>query len=230
MMSQLAMFLPPLLAGAWWTIALSFTAAFGAVAIGLVVCMCKMSQSAVISRAANVYIEIIRGTPLLLQLFYLYYALPEIGVVMPAFLAGVLGLSLNFGAYLAELFRAGIQSVDSGQRQAARSLGMSSVLVFYLVVLPQALRNIFPALGNYALVLVKDSSLVAVISVLELMRAGELLASATFKALEVYTLVGALYLLICFVLSRGFIVAERRLAIPGNAPQSPTRARPPESG
>jgi polar amino acid transport system permease protein len=226
MMSQVMLFLPPLLEGAWWTIALSFTAAFGAVAVGLLVCVCKMSQSALLSRPAHIYIEIIRGTPLLLQLFYLYYGLPEVGIVMPAFVAGVLGLSLNFGAYLAELFRAGIQSVDQGQRQAARSLGMSGLLVFYLVVMPQAVRNIFPALGNYALVLVKDSSLVAVISVLELMRAGELLASATFKALEVYTLVGALYLLICFVLSRSFMAAERRLAIPGNVPETAARPQP----
>jgi polar amino acid transport system permease protein len=219
-MSQIMLFLPPLIEGAWWTVALSFTAAFGAVAVGLLVCVCKMAGSPLLSRPARIYIEIIRGTPLLLQLFYLYYGLPEIGIVMPAFLAGVLGLSLNFGAYLAELFRAGIQSVDQGQRQAARSLGMNSIMVFYLVVMPQALRNIFPALGNYALVLVKDSSLVAVISVLELMRAGELLASATFKALEVYTLVGAIYLLICFALSRSFLAAERRLAIPGHLPDA----------
>jgi polar amino acid transport system permease protein len=230
MMSQVMLFLPPLLEGAWWTIALSFTAAFGAIAVGLLVCVCKMSKSALLSRPAHIYIEIIRGTPLLLQLFYLYYGLPEIGIVMPAFVAGVLGLSLNFGAYLAELFRAGIQSVDQGQRQAAHSLGMSGLLVFYLVVMPQALRNIFPALGNYALVLVKDSSLVAVISVLELMRAGELLASATFKALEVYTLVGALYLLICFVLSRSFIAAERRLAIPGNLPDTSVKPQPAKGG
>jgi polar amino acid transport system permease protein len=230
MMSQVMLFLPPLLEGAWWTIALSFTAAFGAIAVGLLVCVCKMSKSAVLSRPAHIYIEIIRGTPLLLQLFYLYYGLPEVGIVMPAFVAGVLGLSLNFGAYLAELFRAGIQSVDQGQRQAARSLGMSGLLVFYLVVMPQALRNIFPALGNYALVLVKDSSLVAVISVLELMRAGELLASATFKALEVYTLVGALYLLICFVLSRSFTAAERRLAIPGNLPDASVKPQPAKGG
>ena len=130
MMSQFMLFLPPLIEGAWWTIALSFTAAFGAVAVGLLVCVCKMSASPLLSRPAKIYIEIIRGTPLLLQLFYLYYALPEIGIVMPAFVAGVLGLSLNFGAYLAELFRAGIQSVDQGQRQAARSLGMSGLLVF----------------------------------------------------------------------------------------------------
>lgn len=227
-MSQILQFLPPLLTGAGWTVALSFTAAFGAVLVGLVVCLCKMSSSPLLSRPARIYIEIIRGTPLLLQLFYLYYALPEIGIVMPAFVAGVLGLSLNFGAYLAELFRAGIQSVDAGQRQAARALGMSRTLVFYLVVMPQAVRNIFPALGNYALVLVKDSSLVAVLSVLELMRSGELLASATFKALEVYTLVGALYLLICFVLSRGFTAAERRLVIPGAVAAEPEK--PSQSG
>jgi len=223
-MSDFLLFLPPLLQGTAWTLALSFVSAGGAVLVGLVVCAGKMSRSPLASRPARVYIEIIRGTPLLLQLFYLYYALPEIGVVMPAFLAGVLGLSLNFGAYLAELFRAGVQSVDEGQTQAARALGMRRFLVFRLVVMPQALRNIFPALGNYALVLVKDSSLVAVLSVVELMRAGELLASATFKALLVYTLVGASYFVICFALSRLFVWGEARLAIPGRVPEAVAKA------
>jgi polar amino acid transport system permease protein len=224
-MSQLLNFFPPLLLGAVWTIALSVVAAFGAVAVGLIVCAGRMSASPLFARPAKIYIEIIRGTPLLLQLFFLYYGLPDLGIVLPAFLAGVMGLSLNFGAYLAELFRAGIQSVDQGQRQAARSLGMNGLLLFYLVVMPQALRNIFPALGNYALVLVKDSSLVAVISVLELMRTGELLASATFRALEVYTLVGLFYFAICFVLSRGFLITERRLVIPGTVAAEAAGAR-----
>ena len=148
------------------------------------------------------YIDIIRGTPLLLQLFYIYYGLPEMGVVINGFVAGVLGLTLNFGAYLAELFRSGIQSVDAGQYEAARALGLRRI------VLPQALRTIFPALGNYALVLIKETSLVAVISVYELMRAGEMLAGATFQALTVYTMVGVIYFVLCSVLAYLFRRSE----------------------
>nr|WP_231838608.1 amino acid ABC transporter permease [Bordetella avium] len=123
--ATLKMYLTPLAEGSLWTLALFFCSAFLAVAVGLVVCLCRLSKSAVLSRAARFYIEVIRGTPLLLQLFYIYYGLPEMGVVIGGFTAGVLGLTLNFGAYLAELFRSGIQSVDSGQYEAARALGLS---------------------------------------------------------------------------------------------------------
>lgn len=197
------------------TIELTVVSFLLAIAIGLIVCFCRISRLPVISKAAVSYIEIIRGTPLLLQLFYIYYALPDVGIRLPAFHAGVAGLSINFGAYLAELFRAGIQSIETGQTQAARSLGMTTPQVMRYVVLPQAFRNIFPALANYALVLVKDSSLVAVLSVRELMRAGELLASSTFKTMKVFTLVGIIYLIVSYALSLGFRQYERRLRIPG---------------
>jgi len=115
------MYLTPLAEGTVWTLALFFCSAFLAVALGLVVCLCRLSRHRALSRAARLYIDIIRGTPLLLQLFYIYYGLPEMGVVINGFVAGVLGLTLNFGAYLAELFRSGIQSVDTGQYEAARA-------------------------------------------------------------------------------------------------------------
>jgi len=168
-----------------------------------------------LSHLATGYIEIIRGTPLLLQLFYIYYALPDVGIRLPAFSAGVAGLSMNFGAYLAELFRAGIQSVDFGQREAARSLGLRPAQAMRHIVLPQAVRVIFPALGNYALVLVKESSLVAVLSVRELMRAGELLASSTFQTMKIFTLVGAIYLVMSYALSLTFRGVEKKLRLPG---------------
>ncbi|MNI55787.1 Inner membrane amino-acid ABC transporter permease protein YecS [compost metagenome] len=174
-----------------------------------------MSPSRLLSRGARFYIEVIRGTPLLLQLFYIYYGLPEMGVVINGFVAGVLGLTLNFGAYLAELFRSGIQSVDTGQYEAARALGLRKVQRLRRIVLPQALRTVFPALGNYALVLIKETSLVAVISVYELMRAGEMLAGATFQALTVYTMVGVIYFAMCSVLSYLFRRSEKRLTVPG---------------
>ena len=200
--ATLRMYLTPLAEGTVWTLALFFCSAFLAVALGLVVCLCRLSRHRAVSRAARVYIDIIRGTPLLLQLFYIYYGLPEMGVVINGFVAGVLGLTLNFGAYLAELFRSGIQSVDAGQYEAARALGLRRI------VLPQALRTIFPALGNYALVLIKETSLVAVISVYELMRAGEMLAGATFQALTVYTMVGVIYFVLCSVLAYLFRRSE----------------------
>ena len=197
------------------TIALTVWSFGIAVVIGLVVCFVRISRLPVVSQVATFYIEVIRGTPLLLQLFYIYYALPDAGIRLPAFQAGVAGLSMNFGAYLAELFRAGIQSIEFGQREAARSLGLTAPQSMRHIILPQAIRVIFPALGNYALVLVKESSLVAVLSVRELMRAGELLASSTFQTMKIFTLVGAIYLVISYALSLTFRGVEKKLQLPG---------------
>ncbi|QVN17781.1 amino acid ABC transporter permease [Burkholderia pyrrocinia] len=208
-------YLEPLFDGALWTIALFVVSAVLSVAVGLGVCFCRMSSRPALRSAAKTYIEIVRGTPLLVQLFFIYYGLPELGIVMPGFMAGVLGLMLNFGAYLAELFRGGVQAVDGGQFEASRALGLSSAQRMRVIVIPQALRMIFPALGNYALVLVKDTSLVAVISVYELMRAGQMLAGATFRSLLVYSLVGAIYFAMCAVLSHLFRRAEKSLSVPG---------------
>jgi len=215
LINDLAVFLPPLMKGALYTIGLCALSSVLAVVIGLVVCVCKMSRLRLLSKVASGYIDLIRGTPLLLQLFYIYYALPDIGIILPAFLAGVLGLSINFGAYLAELFRSGIQSIDRGQTDAANAVGLSAWHRMRYVILPQALRNIYPGLANYGLVLIKDSSLVAVISVLELMRTGELLASSTFEAMKVYTLVALIYLAISYVVAKSFSFGEKALAVPG---------------
>ncbi len=212
---DLRLFLPPLLDGVVMTMALTAVSLCLAVVIGLVVCLARLSRLPVVSKVAVFYIEVIRGTPLLLQLFYIYYALPDVGIRLPAFQAGVAGLSINFGAYLAELFRAGIQSIPEGQTQAAKSVGMTSLQSTRYVILPQAFRVIFPALGNYALVMVKESSLAAVLSVRELMRAGELLASSTFQTMKVFTLVGVIYLVVSYALSLSFRHCERKLKVPG---------------
>lgn len=216
-MDQVVTFLPPLLEGTRMTLALTAASFSLSIVVGLVVCVCRMSRTAALSRAATFYIEVVRGTPLLLQLFYIYYALPEVGIRLPAFGAGVAGLTINFGAYLAELFRAGIQSIPAGQVEAARSTGLSERDALRHVVLPQAVRVVFPALANYALVMVKESSLVAVLSVRELMRAGELLASATFRTMTVYTLVGVIYLAVSYALALAFRRYEGRLKLPGTA-------------
>lgn len=211
----LKVYLVPLSDGAVWTMALFFSSALLAVAVGLAVCFARMSSRPWLRGAAKTYIEIIRGTPLLVQLFFIYYGLPELGIVMTGFVAGVLGLTLNFGGYLAELFRGGIQSVGVGQYNASRALGLSRLQCLSVIIIPQALRTIFPALANYALVLVKDTSLIAVISVYELMRAGQMLAGATFQSLLVYAMVGAIYFAMCSVVSYAFRRAEKGLAVPG---------------
>lgn len=208
-------YLVPLAEGAVWTLALFFSSSFFAVALGLVTCYARLSATPWLRAIAKTYIEIIRGTPLLVQLFFIYYGLAELGIVMTGFVAGALGLTLNFGAYLAELFRGGVQSVDSGQHEASRALGLSTLQRLRVIVIPQAARAIFPALGNYALVLIKDTSLVAVISVSELMRSGEMLAAATFNPLLVYTLVGAIYFVMCSVIAYSFRRGESVLTIPG---------------
>ena len=208
-------YLIPLAEGSFWTLALFFCSAILAVILGLAVCLCRMSTITFLRRGAIVYIEAIRGAPFLLQLFYIYYGLPELGIVLSGFIAGVLGLTINFGAYLAELFRSGIQSIDSGQYEAARALALGKWQRLKRIILPQALRTIFPALGNYTLVLIKETSLVAVISVYELMRAGEMLAGATFQPLLIYTMVGIIYFLMCSVLSYGFRRSEHLLNVPG---------------
>lgn len=213
--TQYTTILHPLLLGAWWTTALCVTSSVFAVIIGLFICLLRMSQNVVLKYSGKWYIDIIRGTPLLLQLFYLYYALPNVGIVMPAFLAGVLGLSMNFGGYLAEVFRSGIQSIDIGQQEAGRSLGLNSMKRMRLIVLPQAFRTIYPTLANYALVIIKDSALVAILGVYELMHAGQLLADATFEAMKVFTVVGAMYLIMSSVVARLFSLGERKLTIPG---------------
>jgi polar amino acid transport system permease protein len=208
-------YLSPMLEGAVATVALFLATALLAVMLGLLVCLCRMASHPVLRRGAIAYIEVIRGTPLLVQLFFIYYGMPEIGIVLPGFAAGVIGLTLNLAAYLAELFRAGLQSVDTGQHDAAKVLGLKKVQRLRMVILPQALRTIFPALGNYATVLLKETSLVAVISVYELMRAGEMLAGATFRSMLVYSLVGAIYFCLCSAISAAFRAGERRLAVPG---------------
>lgn len=210
-----ATYLVPLGHGAMWTLALFFSSAFFAVILGLITCFARMSRRRWLRRTAKTYIEIIRGTPLLVQLFFLYYGLAEVGIAMSGFVAGSLGLTLNFGAYLAELFRGGIQSVDSGQHEASRALSLSSFQRLRVIVIPQAARTIFPALSNYALVLVKETSLVAIISVSELLRSGEMLAAATFEPLLVYSIVGAIYMAMCSVISYLFRHGEKRLSVPG---------------
>jgi ABC-type amino acid transport system permease subunit len=162
---------------------------------------------------AAVYIQFIRGTPLLLQLFFIYYVLPYGGIVLSPFVSGVLGLTINYTAYMAEVFRAGIQAIPKGQWEAGASVGMSRRLMLRRIILPQAIRIIIPSIGNFFVSIFKDSALVSVITMRDLMFSGQLLASATYKHFEIFTMVAVIYFLISYPSAKLVEWIEMRLDI-----------------
>jgi polar amino acid transport system permease protein len=165
---------------------------------------------------AAAYIEIIRDSPLLMQLYVIFFALPILlKVEVPVFWAGVAALVINGSAFMAEIVRAGIQSVGRDQWEAARSLGMGYVQIMRWIVLPQALRVMIPPGVGLFIGLVKDSSIVSVLSYVELTRAGQILMEKTFLSFQVFGIVAALYFLICYPLSRLALYSERRLKLGG---------------
>ena len=200
-------FLPILLRGAVVTVQVTVLSFLLSSVIGLVLALGKLSPVRAISVCASTVINVIRGLPIIVQLFYIYFVLPEIGIQLSAFQAGVIGLGVAYSAYQAENFRAGIEAVDHGQREAAEALGMRPAKVMWRVVLPQAFRIALPPYGNILVMMLKDSSLVSTITVAEMTRAGQLIASSTFQNMTVYTLVALLYL----AMSLPLVYALRRL-------------------
>jgi polar amino acid transport system permease protein len=143
-------------------------------------------------------VEFIRGTPLILQLLYIYYVLPSIGIRLEPFTAAVIGLTANYTAYMSEVYRSGIQAVPRGQVEAANSLALSPVLAFRLIVLPQAFRIVLPALGNYLIALFKDTALASVVTVQELMFTGQIISARSYQYFTIYTVTGILYLAVSY--------------------------------
>ena len=194
------------LAATLWLSLLSFA---GALALGIAACGMNLQRSRLLRTPAKVYIDAIRATPLLAQLYFLYFGLPRLGFVLPEIAVGVLALSLNSGAYIAEIIRAGILSIPRGQVEAGIASGMSYAQRMRFVILPQAFRvTISPLLGQ-AIVLVKDSALLSLISVAELTRAGQLLASDRFMPAEAFITVAAGYLLLYYGL-KGLATGSER--------------------
>lgn len=179
--------------------------------LGLAVALARMVKVRLLAWPFDGYVELFRGTPLLVQIIFIYYALPQLlGINLPGMTAAVLALSLNSGAYISEIFRAGIQSIDAGQMEAARSLGMSYSQGMRYVVLPQAIRRVLPPLTNEAIALLKDSSLISVIGMAELTRAGQELSSQLAIPLVIWPVVALFYLAITFPLTRLAGLLERR--------------------
>ncbi|MBJ6765437.1 ABC transporter permease subunit [Myxococcaceae bacterium JPH2] len=194
------------------TLGLTALALLAGLPLGLGVALGRRAKPKVLAWLCAGYVEVLRGTPLLVQIIFIYYALPQLlGVDLAPFLAAVLALTLNSAAYVAEIFRAGIASVDPGQSEAARALGMSSAQAMRFVILPQAVRNVLPPLTNEGIALLKDSSLVSIIGMAELTRSGQELASQLAAPLAIWPLVAVFYLLATLPLTRLAAALERRL-------------------
>lgn len=198
---DLLQFVPPLLEGAFITIQLTIISLIIGLFLGLIIALGQMAKFKIIRMLCSVYISIFRGTPLLVQLMIIYFALPDLGLKFTAFEAAIIGLALNEAAYLAEIYRGGIQAVPNGQVEAAKAIGMNSYQTFRRIVFPQAIKIALPGMGNSAIILLKNTSLAAVITVGELMYRGELLAGTTFRNLEIFIIVAVIYWILHYPLT-----------------------------
>jgi polar amino acid transport system permease protein len=192
------------------TFSVTIVSIFFALILGLLAGLGRIAKNKPVNLIATVYVEVIRGIPLLVQLFYIYYALgPLLHLKGPA--SAVLAMSICYGAYMGEIFRAGIQSISKGQMEAALALGMSRTQALWKVILPQTVKVILPPIGNEFIALLKDSSLVSILAVSDLLRRGREYASTTFYYLEAYTIVALIYLIMTLFFSRLVGLMETRL-------------------
>ncbi len=169
-----------------------------AAVIGLLLALARRSDSGWLSRSSGAVVEFVRSTPLLAQLFFLFYVLPKYGIRLPAFMVGVIGLGLHYGTYTSEVYRAGIDAVPRGQWEAARALNFSQGRTWTNIVLPQAIPPMIPALGNYFIGMFKETPLLSAITVVEMFQRAKIISSLTFRPLEPYTWVGVLFFLLSY--------------------------------
>ena len=210
----LAKYYPVYLSGLWGTLWISAVTVLLGLVLGMLVALMRMSRSKLLNAVSGVYIEVLRGTPILLQLYFFWIGLPKL---VPFELSDtqciVVALAVNASAFISEIIRAGIAAVDKGQWEAARSIGLSETHVMTHVILPQAVKNILPALCNEFISTVKGTSLASIFFVGELMTSFKTVQSATFLALQSLTIVGVIYFMLNFVLSRLLKILERRLMV-----------------
>lgn len=199
-----------LLNGAWVTVEITSVSLLLGCVLGLAAGIGRLNpKRRFIYTLCTIYVSAIRGTPLLVQLFLLFFGLPQFGILLPAFLCGVLGLGVYSGAYVSEIVRGAIQSVDRGQAEAARSLGMSAGQAMRSVILPQAVVRMIPPLGNEFIALIKNSALVSLLTIHDLMHEGQKIISVSYRSLEVYLAIAVIY----FVLTGLTTLALRRIEL-----------------
>lgn len=207
--SDIGAWMPELLRAAGGTLRMTALAYLFAVIAALPIALARISRFSALSGTASWYIELVRGTPALTQLFLIYFGLASAGIVLSAFAAAVIGLGLNYAAYMAEVYRAGIAAIDPGQREAALAIGMTRARAMRIIILPQAIRVVIPPMTNYAVSLLKDTSVASLIAAPELMLRARDLSSEYFTPMELYLLVGLMYLVMAWPLAK----AARRLEL-----------------
>ena len=197
--------------GLWWTVVLTVCAGLVSFFMGILFAVIVLYAPAVIAWPTRLFIWLFMGTPLLLQLFLIYFGLVQIGIDLPALVAGIIGLGLHFAVYNGDILRAGIAAVDIGQTEGARSIGFSRWQTLRHVEVPQAVRNTTPPIGNNMIALLKESSLVSVIGIAELVHASQLAISETYRPFEFYIAAAALYYCANLVLEAGLSQIEKRV-------------------
>lgn len=204
--------MPLLLKGSIITIELTLMAIIFGTIIGMIIALCKVSGNLLLNSWGKFYTWVFRGIPLLVQLIFIYYALPDLGLEFNPMQAAVIGLSMCGGAYIAEIIRAAILSIDNGQMEAALSLGMTYGQAMRRVIIPQTYRRLVPPLGNEFITLMKDTSLVSAVTMTELLRQGQLISSVDWRSLEIYAAVALIYLVMTTFFTVFFSWLEAKLA------------------
>ncbi|AIQ41837.1 amino acid ABC transporter permease [Paenibacillus sp. FSL R7-0297] len=199
------------LSGLKYTLLLAVMGVFFGFVLGIAVSLLRMSKWRILRFIATAWVEFLRGTPMLVQLFLIHYGLPEFGISLSPIQSGAITLTINSSAYLAEIFRAGIQGVDRGQMEAARSLGMKQGMTMRYIILPQALKNVLPAIGNEFITIIKESSIVSMIGVADLLFEARAITSITYEGLSPLIVIAAMYFVLTFTLSKLLGILERRL-------------------
>lgn len=206
--------LPSLLSGLAVTLKVACISLIIATILGLFIGLMSISTSRLLKIISTIYVDIIRGTPLIVQAFFIYFGLPSaLNFKMTAMTAGIITISANAGAYMVEIFRAGILSIDKGQMEAAQSLGLSYGKAMQKVILPQAVRRMIPAFINQFIISLKDTSLLSVIGIKELTQSGEIIIASNFKAFQIWSVVGIFYFIIITIFSYASRYIERRLKV-----------------
>ncbi|MDR1965713.1 MAG: amino acid ABC transporter permease [Synergistaceae bacterium] len=201
------------IAGAMVTIEASMLSIFFGAVLGIIVGILRVAPLKPVKMAAACYIYVIRGTPALIQLFFIYFGLPALGINLSAMASGVIGLSLNSAGYVGEIVRGGIEAVSRGQWEAGKVLGMSYLKSMRFVILPQALRNMLPAFGNEFVTLVKESSLLSTLAITELTQVGQQVRSVTYASFETFIIVGAMYLVMTTIATMGLRYVEKKWSV-----------------
>lgn len=199
------------ISGLKFTLLLAVLGVFFGFVLGIAVSLLRMSKWRILRFIATAWVEFLRGTPMLVQLFLIHYGLTELGLEFTPIQSGAITLTINSSAYLAEIFRAGIQGVDRGQVEAARSLGMKQGMTMRYIVLPQALKNVLPAIGNEFITIIKESSIVSMIGVADLFFQAKTITTITYEGLTPYVIIALIYFIMTFTLSKLLGILERRL-------------------